>query len=59
MVYKQNLVFKLYCGSRTDLENLVAFPMANVKLQTVKCGSSIENLTISFNFVQISAVVSL
>ena len=40
---------ELYCGSTTDL---VAFLKATVKLQKVKCGSSIENLRISFNFVK-------
>ena len=44
---------ELYCGSTTDLENLVAFPKATVKLQTVKRGASIEDVTISFNFVQV------
>ena len=42
-----------------DLENLVAFPKATVKLQTVKGGASIENVTISFNFVQVWAFASL
>ena len=32
--------------SKTDLKNLVAFPMATMKLQTVKGGSSINNLRI-------------
>ena len=48
LVCQQNLVVELYYDSATDLENLVAFPMSTVKLQTVKCGSSIENLMISF-----------
>ena len=45
---QQNLVVELYYDSATDLENLVAFPKSTVKLQTVKGGSSIENLMISF-----------
>ena len=31
LVCQQNLVVELYCGSRTDLKNLVAFPKATVK----------------------------
>ena len=53
LVCQQNLGVELYYGSTTDLENLVAFPRAIVKLQTVKCGASIENVTISLNFVQL------
>ena len=53
LVCQQNLVVELYYGSRTDMENLVAFPKATVKLKTVKGGASIENVTISFNFVQL------
>ena len=53
MVCQQNLVVELYYGYTMDLENLVAFPKATMKLQTVKSGSSIENLTISLNFAQI------
>ena len=53
MVCQQNLVVELYYGSRTDLGSLVAFPMATVKLQTVKSRASIENVTITFNFVQL------
>ena len=44
---QQNLVVELYYDFATDLENLVAFPKSTVKLQTVKGGSSIENLMIS------------
>ena len=44
---------ELYYGSTTDFENLVAFLKATMKLQTVKGRSSIENLRISFNFVQL------
>ena len=51
LVCQQNLVVGLYYDSATDLENLVAFPKSTMKLQTVKGGSSIENLRISFNFV--------
>ena len=53
LVCQQNLVVELYCGSRKDMENLVAFPKATVKLKTVKGGTSIENLSISFNFFQL------
>ena len=53
LVCHQNLVVELYYGSTTDLENLVCFPKKTMKLQTVKGGSSIENLRISFNFVQL------
>ena len=53
LVCQQNSVFELYYGYGTDLKNVVAFPLATVKFQAVKCGSSIENLTISFNFVQV------
>ena len=53
LVCQLNLVVEVYYGSGTDFENLVAFPTATVKLKTVKCGSSIEIFTISFNFVQI------
>ena len=53
MVCKQNLVVELYYGSRTDLGSLVAFPKATVKLQTVKGGSSNENVTIAFDLVQL------
>ena len=53
LVCQQNLVVELYYGSTTDLENLVAFPKATMKLQTVKGGSSIENLMISFNLVKV------
>ena len=52
LVCQQNLVVELYCGSTTDMENLVYFSKAIMKLQTVKCGSSIDNLRISLNFVQ-------
>ena len=52
LVCQQNLVVELYCGSITDMENLVYFSKATMKLQTFKCGSSIENLRISFNFVR-------
>ena len=45
LVCQQNLVVKLYSDSAT---NFVAIPKSTVKLQTVKCGSSIENLLISF-----------
>ena len=38
LVCQQNLVVELYYGSRTDMKNLVAFPKATVKLQTVKAG---------------------
>ena len=44
LVCQQNLVVELYYGFTTDLENLVAFPKATMKLQTVKGGSSIKNL---------------
>ena len=37
---------RTYYGSTTDLENLIAFPKATMKLQTVKGGSSIKNLRI-------------
>ena len=40
---QQNLVVQLYYGCTTGFENLVAFPLATMKLQTVKCGSSIKN----------------
>ena len=40
---EQNLVVQLYYGRRTPFENLVAFGLATMKLQTVKCGSSIKN----------------
>ena len=50
---------ELYYGCTMVLDNLVAFPKATMKLQTVKGGSSIENLMISFNFVQVSAFVTL
>ena len=53
LVCQQNLVVVLYYGSTTDLENLIAFPKATMKLQTVKCGSLIDNLRISLNFVQL------
>ena len=53
LVYQQNLVVELYRGSRKDMENLVAFPKATVKLKTVKGDASIENVTISFHFVQL------
>ena len=53
LVCQQNLVVELYYGSTTDLENEIAFPKATMKFQTVKCGSSIENLRISLNFVQV------
>ena len=53
LVCQQNFVVELYYGSRTDMENLVAFAKATVKLQTVKGGASIEKVTISFNFVQL------
>ena len=53
LVYQQNLVVELYCHSRKDTENLVAFPMATVKLKTVKGDASIEHVTISLNFVQL------
>ena len=53
LVCQQNLVVELYCGSITDMENLVYFSKATMKLQTVKFGSSIENLRISLNFVQL------
>ena len=59
LVCQQTLVVELYYGCTMDLENLVAFPKATMKLQTVKCGSSIENLMISFNFVQVSTFVTL
>ena len=49
LVCQQNLVVELYYDSATCLENLVAFPKSTVKLQTVKGGSSIENLMISFS----------
>ena len=51
LVCQQNLWVELYNGSTTDLEYLVGFPKATVKLQTIKGGASIENVTISFNFV--------
>ena len=35
-VCQQNLVVQLYYGCRTPFENLVAFRMATMKLQTVK-----------------------
>ena len=53
LVCQHNLVVELHYDSTTDFENLVAFPKVTMKLQTVKCGSSIENLMISFNFVQV------
>ena len=53
MVCQLNLASELYYGLITDLKNLVAFRKATVKLQTVKFEYSIENLTISFNFVQL------
>ena len=53
VVCQQNLVFELYYGSRKVMESLVAFPKATMKLKTVKGGSSIENLSISFNFFQL------
>ena len=59
LVCQQNLVVEFYCGSTMYMENLVCFAKATKKLQTVKGGSSIGNLIISFNFVQLSAVVSL
>ena len=59
LVCQQNLVVELYYGSTKDVENLVAFPKATVKLKTVKVEASIENVTILFNFVQRWAVVSL
>ena len=40
---QQNLVLQLYYIARTDFLNLVAFPIATMKLQTVKGGSSIKN----------------
>ena len=36
LVYQQNLVVELYYGSTKDVENLVAFPMASVKLKQLK-----------------------
>ena len=48
LVCQQNLVVELYCDSAANLGNWVDFPKSTVKLQTVKCGSSIENLMISF-----------
>ena len=53
LVCQQNLVVELYYSSKMDLENLVGFPKATVKLQTIKCGSSIKNVTILLNFVQL------
>ena len=53
LVCQQNLVVELYYGSRKDVENLVAFPKATVKLKTVKFEASNENVTILFNFVQV------
>ena len=53
LVYQQNLVVELYCSSRKDMENLVAFPNATVKLKTVKCDALIEHITISLNFVKL------
>ena len=53
LVCQQNLVVELYCVSTTDLENLVCFAKATMKLQTVEGWSSIKNLRISFNFVKI------
>ena len=44
---------ELYCGSTTDMENLVCFSKVTMKLQKVNDGSSIENLRIWFNFAQI------
>ena len=52
LVCQQNLVVELYYGSRKDVKNLVAFPIAIVKLKTVKFEALIENVTILFNFVQ-------
>ena len=52
LVCQQNLVVELHCGSTTDLENLVCFGKATMKLQTVKGWSTIKNLRISFNFVK-------
>ena len=52
LVCQQNLVVELYCGSTMDMESLVYFSKATMKLQTVKCGSSIDNLRISLNFIQ-------
>ena len=53
LICQQNLVVELYYSSKTDLDNLVGFPKATVKLQTIKGVASIEIGTISFNFVQI------
>ena len=46
LLCQQTLVVELYYGCTTDLENLVGFPMATMKLQTVKGGSSTKNLRI-------------
>ena len=35
-VCQQNLVVELYYSSKTDLKNLVGFPKATVKLQTIE-----------------------
>ena len=53
LVCQQNLVVALYYGSKKNVEHLVGFPKATEKLKTVKFGSSIENVTILFNFVQL------
>ena len=53
LVCEQNFVVELYYSSKMDFENLVGFPKATVKLLTIKGGASIENVTISFNFVQL------
>ena len=42
LVCQQNLVVDLYYGSRTDLEDLIAFPRATVKLQTVNAGHRLK-----------------
>ena len=53
LICQQNLEVEFYCGSTMDTQNLVCFAKATKKLQTVKGGSSIENLMISFICVQL------
>ena len=53
LVCQQKLIVELYCGSRKDMENLVAFPKATVKLKTVEGEASIGRVTISLNFVHL------
>ena len=48
---------ELYYGSKTDLVNSVAFPMATMKLQTVKGGSSIKNLSSSLTLSGLSGCI--